>query len=231
MHAERTPATLDLILKLADRAIAVAGTPDRGIWEFRRESTPQTFSNLMCWAAADRVVAIAERHAPARAAGFRMAADKIRDSLAQRAWNASRESYVGTYDGGDLDASLLQMAPLRIFPADDPRLRQTVEAIGRGLSNDGWLMRYHDDDGLGETTVAFVLCTFWLIEALVLIGRQDDARILMDHACSIQSPLGLIAEDFDMRQKHMSGNFPQAYSHVGLIRAAFAASPRWRDVL
>jgi GH15 family glucan-1,4-alpha-glucosidase len=79
--------------------------------------------------------------------------------------------------------------------------------------------------------VAFVLCTFWLIEALVLTDRHAEARALMDHTCSIASPLGLIAEDFDMVTGRMSGNFPQAYSHVGLIRAAFAASPRWRDVL
>jgi GH15 family glucan-1,4-alpha-glucosidase len=123
------------------------------------------------------------------------------------------------------------MAPLRLFPADDPRLRQTVEAIWQGLTHNGWLMRYRENDGLGEPTVAFVLCTFWLIEALVLIDRQADARTLMDRACGILSPLGLMAEDFDMVAQRMSGNFPQAYSHVGLIRAAFAASPRWRDVL
>ena len=230
-RAERTPATLDLIFRLADRAIAVAGTPDRGIWEFRRESTPQTFSNLMCWAAADRAAAIAELHAPDRAAGFRAAADRLRHALATRAWSERRGSYVGTFDGEDLDASLLQMAPLRVFPANDPKLRQTVDAIWSGLTHNSWLMRYRDDDGLGATTVAFLICTFWLIEALVLIDRQDDARALMDQTVGIQSPLGLLAENFDMGTRLLSGNFPQAYSHVGLIRAAFAASPRWRDIL
>ncbi|MEO6223357.1 MAG: glycoside hydrolase family 15 protein, partial [Vicinamibacterales bacterium] len=112
-----------------------------------------------------------------------------------------------------------------------PRLRQTVDAIWRGLTHNGWLMRYRQNDGLGEPSVAFVLCTFWLIEALELVGRRDDARVVMDRTCRILSPLGLIAEDFDMATQRLSGNFPQAYSHVGLIRAAFAASPRWRDVL
>jgi GH15 family glucan-1,4-alpha-glucosidase len=219
------------VLKLADRAIAVAGTPDRGIWEFRRESTPQTFSNLMCWAAADRAATIAERYAPERAAEFRAAGIRLRDELSRRAWSQDRGSYVGTFEGQDLDASLLQMAPLRLFPSDDARLRQTVEGIWRGLTHNGWLMRYREHDGLGVPTVAFVLCTFWLIEALVLIDRQDEARALMDQTCGILSPLGLMAENFDMGTRRMSGNFPQAYSHVGLIRAAFAASPRWRDIL
>lgn len=230
-RAERTPATLDLVLRLADRAIAVAGTPDRGIWEFRRASTPQTFSNLMCWAAADRAAAVAATHAPDREASLRAAADKIRDVIGARAWNETRTSYIGSYDGDNLDAALLQMVPLRLFPATDTRLRQTVDAIWRGLTHNDWLMRYREDDGLGQPTVAFVLCTFWLIEALVLIDRQEEARALMDRACGMLSPLGLIAEDFDMTLNRMTGNFPQAYSHVGLIRGAFSASPRWRDVL
>jgi GH15 family glucan-1,4-alpha-glucosidase len=229
-RAERTSTTLELIFKLADRAIEVAGTPDRGIWEVRSEPTPQTFSNLMCWAAADRAAAIASS-IPAKANTYRVASATIRDTIMQRAWNETRGSYVGSYDSDNLDASLLQMAPLRLFPSDDPRLRKTVDAIWRGLTHNGWLMRYRQDDGLGEPTVAFVLCTFWLIEALELVGRRDDARVVMDRTCSIQSPLGLIAEDYDMATNRMSGNFPQAYSHVGLIRAAFAASPRWRDVL
>ena len=127
------------------------------------------------------------------------------------------------------------MAPLRMFPSDDARLRQTVDAIWRGLTHNGWLMRYRDDDGLGATTVAFVLCTFWLIEALVLVDRQDEARVLMDQACRIQSPLGLIAEDFDMRHKVMSGNFPQAYSHVGIdsggVRRVSALARRLVEVV
>jgi len=92
-------------------------------------------------------------------------------------------------------------------------------------------MRYKEDDGLGRPATAFVLCTFWLIEALALIGRPGEARELMDAVRAARSPLGLIAEHYDMAARRMCGNFPQAYSHVGLIRAAFAASPRWQDVL
>jgi len=229
--AERTPATLDLLLRLADRAIPLAGKPDRGIWEFRSDPRPQTFSTLMCWAAADRAAVVAERFAPGRAPGLRRAADRIRADIAARAWSPARKAYVGTYEGSDLDASMLQIAPLRLFPFDDERLRQTIDEIWHGLSKDGWLMRYREHDGLGMPSAAFIICTFWLIEALELVGRQDEARSLMDVTRKMRSPLGLISEDYDTAAGLMSGNFPQAYSHVGLIRAAFAASPRWRDVL
>ncbi|MEO6223199.1 MAG: glycoside hydrolase family 15 protein, partial [Vicinamibacterales bacterium] len=146
---ERTSATLELVLKLAERAIEVAGTPDSGIWEVRCAPTPQTFSNMMCWAAADRAVAIATS-VPAKARAFAAAAEAIRQTIQTRAWDEGRGSYVGSYDDGNLDASLLQMAPLRLFPSDDPRLRQTVDAIWRGLTHNGWLMRYRQNDGLGE---------------------------------------------------------------------------------
>jgi GH15 family glucan-1,4-alpha-glucosidase len=229
--AERTPATLDLVMRLADKAIALAGTPDRGIWEFRTPPRPQTFSNLMCWAAADRAAIIAEKFAPARAASLRQSADRIRADISQRAWNEERQTYVGTYDSDLLDASLLQMAPLRLFPFDDDRLRKTVDAVWKGLAHDGWLMRYREDDGFGHPTVAFILCTFWMIEALALVGRTQDARDMMDTTRQMVTPLGLLAEDYDTALRVMSGNFPQAYSHVGLIRAAFAAAPRWLEVL
>jgi len=99
----------------------------------------------------------------------------------------------------------------------------------RGLTHGGWLMRYRADDGFGAPTVAFTLCTFWLVEALAVIGRAEEARRLIERACESLSPLGLLSEDYDVVGGRMWGNFPQAYSHVGLINAAFAASPRWAD--
>jgi GH15 family glucan-1,4-alpha-glucosidase len=133
--------------------------------------------------------------------------------------------------GADLDASLLQMPILRMLPPEDPRLRGTVDALWKGLANDGWLMRYRLDDGFGKPTVAFVICTFWLVEALAATGRVTEAREVMARVHAAASPLGLMSEDFDTASLRMWGNFPQAYSHVGLIHAAFAASPRWHDVL
>ena len=104
-------------------------------------------------------------------------------------------------------------------------------AIAGGLGRNGWLFRYHNDDGFGRPEVAFVICTFWLVEALAQLGRTTEARALMEQVRGAMSPLGLVAEDFDPATRRMWGNFPQAYSHVGLIHAAFAASPRWSEIL
>ena len=228
---ERSAATLDLVERLARRALAVAGTPDAGIWEYRKTWQPQTFSSLMCWAAAERMARIALRHRPAAAAEFLAAAETLHAAIVARSWNASRGSFVGEYDGEHLDAALLQMAPLRFLPATDPRLVATVDAIRADLGREGWLLRYRNDDGLGVPSVAFVICTFWLVEALAATGRTAEAKDIMHRAREVLSPLGLISEDCDVATRRLWGNFPQAYSHVGLIHAAFAASPRWADFL
>jgi GH15 family glucan-1,4-alpha-glucosidase len=231
MSAERSPAALQLIEGLARKAISLAGVPDAGIWEYRTEWKPQTFSSLMCWAAADRMAGIADRHAPARAAEFHSAADRIRAEVIAQSWSASKGSFVGHYGGEDLDASLLQMVRLRFLPAGDPKLRSTIDAIHKDLARGGWLQRYSLNDGFGKPSVAFIICTFWLIEALAAAGRRAEARAAFDQIYGALSPLGLLSEDYDPVEPRMWGNFPQTYSHVGLIHAAFAASPTWTDVL
>ena len=228
---ERSPAVLELLMRLARKAAAVAGTPDAGIWEFRKEWQPQTFSSLMCWAANERMARIAQRHAPSCAEEFRSAHLRIHEHMFAEGWHAGLGSFVGTYGGADLDAALLQMAPLRFLARDDRRLHATIDAVRTGLDHRGWLYRYRQDDGLGATEMAFTLCTFWLIQALALTGRVDEARRIMDTTRQVRTPLGLLSEDFDPVSGAMWGNFPQAYSHVGLIHAAFSASPRWTEVL
>lgn len=229
--AERSKAALDLLERLARKAIAVVGVPDAGIWEYRTDLKAQTFSTLMSWAAAERMSRVAARNAPTLEQEFRAAAVRIRDEIVARSWNAELGSFVGHYGGRDLDASLLQMAGLRLLPADDPRLRTTVDVIWKTLSQDGWLFRYRLDDGFGQPKVAFIICTFWLVEALAATGRLDEAKAVMKHVHAALSPLGLLSEDYETANLRMWGNFPQAYSHVGLIHAAFAASPHWSDVL
>ena len=229
--AERSSAALQLIERLARKAISVAGQPDAGIWEYRTEWKPQTFSNLMCWAAADRMARVAQLHMPSHEREFRTASEKIRDQMISNAWRAEIGSFAATYGGADLDASLLQMAYLRFLPFEDTRLTSTIDAIRTGLTNDGWLHRYNLDDGFGKPKVAFTICTFWLIEALAEAGRSAEAKSLMDKVHAVFSPLGLLSEDYETSTLRMWGNFPQAYSHVGLIHAAFAASPPWADVL
>jgi GH15 family glucan-1,4-alpha-glucosidase len=231
LSAERSPTTLRLLEALARKAISLAGVPDAGIWEYRTEWKPQTFSSLMCWAAADRMARVAEAHAPALAAEFHAAAAKIHAEIVRHAWNPEKNSFVSQYGGEDLDASLLQMARLRFLPADDPRLRSTIDAIRTGLDRDGWLQRYAFNDGFGQPSVAFVICSFWLVEALNVTGRRAEAREVFERIQTALSPLGILSEDYDPQAARMWGNFPQTYSHAGLIHAAFAASPEWAEIL
>jgi GH15 family glucan-1,4-alpha-glucosidase len=224
-----TEPVLDLVTRLARRAIAVAGHPDAGIWEYRSEWRAQTFSSLMCWAAADRTRRITERHRPADCAEFAAAATKIRNELLTQAVHPTRGCLVADYGGREVDAALLQAVILGLLPADDARMHSTVEAIRSDLAHHGWLKRYRTNDGFGVPAVTFTLCTFWLVEALARLGRVDEARALMNQVRDVKSPLGLLSEDIDPSSGAMWGNFPQAYSHVGLIQAAFAASPRWSE--
>ncbi|MDX2183200.1 MAG: glycoside hydrolase family 15 protein [Gemmatimonadaceae bacterium] len=225
---QATGRALDLVRRLAHRAITVAGEPDAGIWELRTEWRPQGFSTLMCWAAADRMAQIAERHAPEEAAMFAREAVRIREMLLTRAVDPVRRCLVGDFDGREVDASLLQAAPLGLLAPDDDRLTATIDAVRQDLDLGGWLRRYRIDDGFGTPEVAFTLCSFWLVEALAYQGRLDEAQAILANVATIDAPLGLLAEDLDPSSKRMWGNFPQAYSHVGMIHAAFAASPQWR---
>jgi len=174
---------------------------------------------------------VAAQHAPSLEQEFRAAAQKIREDINANSWSAKSGAFAASFGSSDLDASLLQMAHLRFLPLNDARLRSTIDAIREGLSKDGWVFRYRLDDGFGLPAAAFVICTFWLVEALADTGRQAEAKTLMDHVDSALTDLGLLSEDYDSTKKRLWGNFTQAYSHVGLIRAAFAASPGWNDVL
>ena len=228
---DHAAAPLDLVARLARKAIAVAGQPDAGIWEFRSDWRPQTFSTLMCWAAADRMATVASILKPEAVDEFRSAAARLREEVLTKAVDPARNSLVAVYGGLEVDAALLQAVTLRLLPAQDPRMLATVDAVRRDLESGGWLRRYRTDDGFGVPSVAFVICTFWMVEALALVGRVDEARAMMARLKSVRSPLGLLAEDVAPETGEMWGNFPQAYSHVGMIHAAFAASPKWSEIL
>ena len=225
-----TPQVLDLVGRLADKAIAVAGQPDAGIWEVRNEWRPQTFSSLMCWAAAERMSRIAALHRPEAAAAYAAAAARLRAEILSRAVHPARGCLVADYGGTEVDAALLQAITLNFLPPGDPVAANTVQAVRADLEAHGWLKRYRTHDGLGVPSVAFTLCTFWLVEALARLGRIEEARAVMSRVADIRAPLGLLSEDVDPQSGVMWGNFPQAYSHVGLIHAAFSASPRWADL-
>ena len=223
------PHLLDLATQLARKAVSVAGKPDAGIWELRSEWRPQTFSSLMCWAATDRMAHIARVHAPALVSEFHDAAARIRAEIFERAVDADRGTLVADYGGREVDAALLQAVTLRLLTPDDPRANATVRAVRADLELDGWLRRYRTNDGFGTPQVAFTLCTFWLVEALARLGRDHEAREVFERVRRIDAPLGLLSEDVDATTGVMWGNFPQAYSHVGLIHAAFSVAPRWSE--
>jgi GH15 family glucan-1,4-alpha-glucosidase len=182
----------------------------------------------MCWAAADRMRAVAARHRPRRRRRVSLAAARIRAEVLARAVDPARGCLVADYGGRELDASLLQAVTLGLLPADAPCLRATVDAVRDELGHRGWLKRYRAHDGLGEMSMAFTLCTFWLVEALARQGRDDEARATLARVRDVRAPLGLLAEDLDPDTGEMWGNFPQAYSHVGLIHAAFAVASTCR---
>jgi GH15 family glucan-1,4-alpha-glucosidase len=177
------------------------------------------------------MAAVAARHRPGVVAEFQSAAQRIHQDILTKAWNPQLGSFVARPGSDELDAALLQLVSLRFLPMNDARLRDTVSAISRGLGQQGWLLRYRIDDGFGQPQVAFIICMFWLVEALARLGQRTEAEAVMQKAREALSPLGLLAEDYHTSEKRLWGNFPQAYSHVGLIHAAFAASPSWDEVL
>jgi GH15 family glucan-1,4-alpha-glucosidase len=203
---------------------AVWHEPDEGIWEVRGERRHFTFSKVMAWVAFDRGIRDAER--------FRLAAPldewrqlrrRIHDEVCQRGFNAEIGSFVQAYDGTELDASLLLIPTLGFLPPTDPRVRGTIAAIEKHLAVDGLLLRYSTaatDDGLPPGEGAFLVCSFWLADAWVLLGRIDEARQLFERLLSLRNDVGLLSEEYDPRAKRMLGNFPQAFSHLGIINTA-----------
>jgi len=155
----------------------------------------------------------------------------LRERIQARAWNPRLGHFVDAYDGEHLDASLLLLANIGFVAADDPRYVATVEAIGRTLCRDGFLFRYATADDFGLPRTSFTICTFWYIEALTAIGRGAEARQLFEQVLARRNHLGLLSEDLDPTTGEAWGNFPQAYSLVGLIQAAMRLSRRWEDAL
>jgi GH15 family glucan-1,4-alpha-glucosidase len=172
---------------------------------------------------------IAQIHVPVLVPEFAAAAKKIRREILTHAVDPDRGSLVADYGGREVDAALLQAITLRLLPPGESHAMRTVQAILADLDDGGWLKRYRTDDGFGTPDVAFSLCTFWLVEAMARLGLADEARAALERVRGIQSPLGLLSEDVKASTGEMWGNFPQAYSHVGLIHAAFAAAPRWGE--
>ncbi len=213
---------------LGEKAAQVHDQPDAGLWELRGTIKVHTFSSVMCWVACDRLAKIATRLGlPERARYWRGRADAIHRMICERAWSERHGSFVATFGGEGLDASLLLLHELGFLRADDPRFAGTVNAVERELRRGSFVFRYAEADDFGVPSNAFVVCTFWFIDALAAIGRQEEARVLFENLLACRNRHGLLAEHIDPATRELWGNFPQTYSMVGLINSAMRLSIPW----
>jgi GH15 family glucan-1,4-alpha-glucosidase len=196
--------------------------PDHGIWEERRAPRHFVVSKLMCWMAVDRGIAIASGTGRPVPSEWVEARSEIKDDVLRDGWNPEIGSFSASYGDSDVDAGILQVALTGMLPPDDPRVIGTVLRVERVLREGEVVFRYRHDDGLPGSEGGFLLCTAWLIEAFVAIGRVEDARELFDRYLDLAGPTGLLSEEWDPIRETALGNFPQAYSHAGLINAAVA---------
>jgi GH15 family glucan-1,4-alpha-glucosidase len=221
---ERLPGRLwPIVESQAQCATRVWRDPDQGIWEARGKPQHYVSSKLMCWVALDRASALAEiRGDPNLAATWRATANEIQADVLAHGVSA-RGVLRQHYETDALDASTLLAGSFKFLAHDDKRLRNTVLAVAEELTENGFVLRYRTDetdDGLSGKEGTFVICSFWLVSALAIVGEMQRARDLMERLLRIASPLGLYAEEFDPKTGRHLGNFPQAFSHLALIEAA-----------
>jgi GH15 family glucan-1,4-alpha-glucosidase len=223
-RSERLPRRLwPIVESQAECATRVWREPDQGIWEARGKPQHYVSSKLMGWVALDRAAKLAEiRGDPQKAAAWGTTAEEIRADILEHGVS-ERGVLRQHYETESLDASVLLAAIFDFLPGDDERLRATVNAIAEELTEDGFVLRYRTDetdDGLSGKEGTFLICSFWLVSALAIIGELQRARDLMERLLRIASPLGLYAEEFDASTGRHLGNFPQAFSHLALMEAA-----------
>jgi GH15 family glucan-1,4-alpha-glucosidase len=201
--------------------------PDEGLWEIRGPRRHFVHSKVMAWVAFDRAVRMVEKYdRPGEADKWRATRDEIHAEVCAKGFDADKNSFVQSYEGTELDASLLLIPRVGFLPASDPRVVGTVEAIQRELTEDGFVARYQTGpsdgvDGLPGHEGAFLACSFWMADALHMVGRTGEGRELFEHLLSLRNDVGLLAEEYDPRLKRQVGNFPQAFSHVPLVLTAY----------
>ncbi|MGW0999059.1 glycoside hydrolase family 15 protein [Streptomyces sp. NPDC002520] len=217
------PATRTFLLQAAETAAQRWTQPDQGIWERRGPSRHFLHSKLMCWVALDRATAMAPAlQAADRLPHWQHERDQIRQAIEQRGWNPDLGAFTQAFDTTDLDASALMLPIVGFLPPHDPRIQSTVLAIATQLTDHNGLVRRYLTDELQEEEGTFLLCTFWLAQALALTGHTTRARHAFQTALAHANDLGLLAEETDSTTAEALGNFPQAFSHIGLINAARA---------
>jgi GH15 family glucan-1,4-alpha-glucosidase len=201
-------------------------TTDHGLWEVRGEARHFVHSKVMCWVAFDRAITAVERFGlPGRADRWKVLRDEVHAEVCAQGWDAERSTFTQSYGSTELDASLLMIPMVGFLPPDDPRVVGTIEAVQRELTVDGFVERYPTQEGLSVDGLpgregAFLLCTFWLADALALIGRTQEATELFERLTGLANDVGLLAEEYDPHSRRLLGNFPQAFSHIGLVNTA-----------
>ncbi len=202
--------------------------PDDGIWETRGPRQHFTYSKVMAWVVFDRAVKLAERfELEAPIERWERIRDEIHDEVCERGYDPERRTFTQYYGSKALDASVLNIAMLGFLPGDDERVTGTVDAVRSELGRDGFVSRYstaETDDGLPGDEGQFLACSFWLVSALALNGRVEDARELFERLLGLTNDLGLLSEEYDVKLRRQVGNFPQAFSHLTLIDAAYTIS-------
>lgn len=213
---------------LGEQARRCHDQPDAGLWELRGSARVHTFSAVMCWVACDRLARIAWQLGLAeRSAYWQEQSQQIHATISQRAWNKKRNAFVATFDGNAMDASLLLLAEVGFIDAADPRFASTVAAVEKDLRRGDFIFRYIETDDFGAPENAFLVCTFWYVNALATLDRREEARALFEKLLACRNRHGLLAEHIDLRSGEQWGNFVQTYSMVGLINAAIRLSIRW----
>ncbi len=204
--------------------------PDKGIWEFRGEDRHFTFSKVLCWVAIDRAIKVARMFGKTHKIEKWVALEQeIKRDIHEKAWNSDVNAFVQSYGSRHLDASVLLMESYGFIHARDPKFVSTVRAVEEGLSNDGLLYRYKNEDDFGLPSSSFTICTFWFINSLFRIGEEEKALAHFERLLSYSNHLGLFSEDIDFKTKRLLGNFPQAYSHLALIECAINFSNKDRE--
>ena len=220
---------------VADLATAAASRwrePDAGMWEMRGEPAHHVSSKVMCWVALDRAVRMAPQLGGfARTGEWARERDRIREAVLERGWSDAKGAFAQAFDSDELDAAALLMPLVGFLPASDPRMRSTIDSIERELGADGLVLRYRtvkgdNPDGLSGGEGTFVICSFWLVSCLARAGELERATAMFDRLSSHANDLGLLAEEIDPVNGELLGNFPQAFSHVGLINAAWDLDSR-----
>jgi GH15 family glucan-1,4-alpha-glucosidase len=218
------PAARRFLADLADTAATRWQEKDQGIWEIRGEPRDFLYSKLMCWVALDRAISLADRlDARERVVGWQRTRDEIADAILTKGWNEKVGAFTQSFGSEDLDASNLMMPIVGFLRADDPRMLATINATAERLTDArGLVYRYLTHDGLEGEEGTFLLCTFHLAHALALAGQVDRARDTFEKAVAYVNDVGLLAEEVDAETGELLGNFPQAFSHIGLVNAAWA---------